>query len=187
MNFPSFCNDCRNHQFGGEGVWLHHSRYILLPLIETRDKILIQYCTIGKFKGDTFFTKQRLDNQQQGFNNSIDSAKYYWWAYQSERIHSMRSNTKEALQSVKTLYCGETSHHKNITIMMMQLPNGSTATTDTDNALVLVPHFAKVFFCQSPSWLVYTRKSKTKIPHTRNYSTHITGWTKDNSDTVDKW
>ena len=39
-------------------VRFHHSRDIILPLIETRDRILTQYLTLGIDKGDTSYTKQ---------------------------------------------------------------------------------------------------------------------------------
>ena len=57
----------------------------------------------------------------------------------------MRFNPKEAWKSVKIISGGETSHHKNPTVMSMRLPDGSNATTDAWNTSVLGSHFDKVF------------------------------------------
>ena len=134
---------------GGE-LWFHISQHIVLTLIDTRDRTLTQYLTLGIGKGDTSFTKQRLHNHQQEFNDSIALEKYNWSSYQAESIHTMRCNPKEAWKSVKIIYGGDTSHLKNTTIMRMRLPDGNTATTNADNASVLGPHFAKVFLANHP-------------------------------------
>ena len=67
----------------------------------------------------------------------------------------MRFNTKEAWKSVKILSGSETNHHENPTIMMMRIPDGSTATTETENSLVLGTNFFKVFCSDRPiDWYV---------------------------------
>ena len=58
--------------------WFHHIQDILLPLNETRDRILTKYCTLGIRKGDTSFTKKQLHNQQQDVNDAISLAKANW-------------------------------------------------------------------------------------------------------------
>ena len=45
--------------------WFHHSRYILLPIVEKRYGILTQYPTLVIVRRDTLFTRQLLYNQQQ--------------------------------------------------------------------------------------------------------------------------
>ena len=130
--------------------WFHHSIDILRSLIETRNGILTEYWTFGIVRGDTCFTKQVIQNQKQEFNYSIALPKADWSAYQAERIHSMRFNHREAWDSVKSIYCGEKIHHKNPTIMSIQLPYGNIATTDADNASVLVTHFDQLFFAYCP-------------------------------------
>ena len=74
MHYQRCWNECRNHQVENKG-WLHHNQDILLPLIKIRDGILIQYHTVGKGKGDTPFTKQRIHNKQQQVNYAIALGK----------------------------------------------------------------------------------------------------------------
>ena len=58
--------------------WFHHSQDILLPINKTRVVILTQCITLGIGKGDTSFTKQQLQNQQQEVNNAIFLEKTDW-------------------------------------------------------------------------------------------------------------
>ena len=62
----------------------------------------------------------------------------------------MRFNPKETWKSFKILSGSEISHHKNTTIIKIQIIDGSTATTDTYNASVLGPHFAKNNYSDLP-------------------------------------
>ena len=57
----------------------------------------------------------------------------------------MQFNPKEAWQSVRVLYGGDTSHHNYSTIMHMRPPNWELETTDAENASVFGPHFHRVF------------------------------------------
>ena len=59
-------------------------------------------------------------------------------------------NPKEACKSAKILSSGETSHHQNLTIMRMKLPDGNTVTTNADNTSVIGPNFSKVFCAYFP-------------------------------------
>ena len=78
-------------------------------------------------------------------DDTIAPEKAVWSAYQAEKIHSMRFNTKEAWESVHILSGGYTSHHVLPTAMRMRLPNGELVTTNAENASVFGPHFHKVF------------------------------------------
>ena len=101
-------------------------------------------------KVDKSFTKQRLHNKQQEVNYAIAIEMYNWSSYQDKSIYYMWFNTKEVWNSVKIIYGGDTSHHRNLTIVRMQLPDGNTAITDNKNASLLGPQFAKVFCTDFP-------------------------------------
>ena len=98
--------------------------FIPLPLIETRDEILTQYRTLGIGNGYTSFTKQQVYNKQKEVSDVISLIESDWSAYQAESIRSMLFNPKEAWKSVKILSVNATIHHKNPTIMRMQLTYG---------------------------------------------------------------
>ena len=130
--------------------YFRHSQVIIIPLIEARDGILTQYHTLVIVKWNTSFTKQLLHNKKHEVNDAIALENDNWSAYQSERINSMRFNTKEPCKSVNIISSGEITHHKNIIIMRMGLPDGYTAISDAENELVLGTYFAKVFWTDIP-------------------------------------
>ena len=125
--------------------WFHFSRNCLLPLIEERDTLISDSLTLRIGKGDSSDAKLRLKVAELSVDDAIALEKAAWSAYQAEKIHSMRFNTKEACESVLVLSAGYTSHHTSPTVMRMRLPNGEPETTDAGNASVSVPHFYRVF------------------------------------------
>ena len=62
----------------------------------------------------------------------------------------MRFNPKTVWESVKVLAGGMASHHKAPAVMRIKLRNGKLASTDSENASIMGPHFEKVYTNHRP-------------------------------------
>ena len=68
-----------------------------------------------------------------------------WAEHHSNIIENMQFSSAAAWKSVKILSAGQSSHLKQVRSMSLEMPDGSLAKNDKDNAAVLGPHFNKVF------------------------------------------
>lgn len=124
--------------------WFHHSEHVLLPAISHRDHLLHLLRNTDSPAEMAVF-QVYLTAAQPVVTDNISLAKAAWSAFQANKIHNMRFTPKTALESVKVLAGGLTSHHKAPTVMRLKLPCGKLASTDAENASVMGPHFEAVY------------------------------------------
>ncbi len=77
-------------------------------------------------------------------------AKSRWYSNICLHIHNMQVNPLLAWEYIRILTGGEMAHHKKLVDMAMRLPDGSLASSSSDNMAVFGPHFERVFSNHQP-------------------------------------
>ena len=62
----------------------------------------------------------------------------------------MKFTPKQAWKAVRVLVGGRESHHLKPVVMRMRLTDGTLATTDSENASILAPHFERIYTRDRP-------------------------------------
>jgi hypothetical protein len=77
--------------------------------------------------------------------HAVLHAKAMWNADICTKIHNMKMDPRLAWEHIQLLTKGESAHHWKHMTMAMCLPDGTRATTASENMSVFLPHFRRVF------------------------------------------
>jgi hypothetical protein len=126
--------------------WFQMSHGTLAPLLTERNQILHALKHTRQLSPAIHATMHsELKRLNRHVAHAVSHAKATWYADVCSKIHNMRMNPRLAWAHVRLLTQGEAAHHKKRVTMAICLPDGSRASTASENMSVLSPHFYQVY------------------------------------------
>ena len=129
--------------------WFQMSRTTLAPLLKERNQLLHSVKRMQHLSTEIQASVQAdLKRLNRHIAHAVSHAKAMWNADICAKIHDMKMDPRLAWEHIRLLTKGESAHHRKLTTMAMRLPDGTRATTASENMSVFAPHFHKVFNAQ---------------------------------------
>jgi hypothetical protein len=126
--------------------WFQMIRSTLAPLYSKRNTLKHAVKHMSHLSPAIQATMQsNLKRLNRHISHAVSHAKATWYADICQKIHDMQFDPHLAWEHIRLLAKGELAHHKKMTNMAMQLPDGTKATIASKNMAVFGPHFHNVF------------------------------------------
>jgi hypothetical protein len=147
------------------------SRATLAPLLTERSQILHALkCTRQLSPAIHAPMHSELKRLNCHVAHAVSHAKATWYADVCSKIHNMRMDPRLAWAHIRLLTQGKAAHHEKKMTMAMHLPDGSRASTASENMSVFSPHFYRVY----NTTVIPTQLFLTKSPHVLLFGNSMT-------------